>query len=177
VTANLAGAVTDPDAPQTPVTVQWSQYDGPGTVTFANASAAQTTASFSLPGKYTLMLRADDGGHTPAFDAVVVHAGFQHELLRSGNDIIVRFPSIVGRNYRVERANAVNAATWTILADNIAGTGSPLQATHTNALSMGQHFYRVSVLPSSAPAKKPKSRRKSQTTQWASAHSRPSTGH
>jgi hypothetical protein len=136
--ATLAGSVTDPDAPQTPLSVQWSKYDGPGTVTFANATAAQATASFSLPGRYTLMLKADDGIHTPAYDAVIVHAGFQHEILRSGNNIIVRFPSLLGRQYRVERATAVTSTAWGILADYVPGTGNPVQITDSNALAAGQ---------------------------------------
>ena len=148
----LAGSVTDPDAPQTPLSVQWSKYDGPGAVTFANATAAQTTASFGLPGRYTLMLKADDGIHTPAYDAVIVQAGFQHEILRSGNNIIVRFPSLLGRQYRVERATAIATTAWAILADYVPGTGNPVQIMDSNALAAGQRFYRVTVLPGAAAA-------------------------
>jgi hypothetical protein len=133
--AILAGTITDTDAPQTPVTIQWSKYDGPGTVTFANASAAQTTASFSLPGRYTLKLTADDGIHSPAYDAVVVQAGFQHEVLRSGNDIIVRFPSLLAHQYRVERASAI---VRHFLGDSRRQPPwhrqSPSKVTHPNAL-------------------------------------------
>ena len=39
----------------------WSQLSGPGTVTFADASAADTTASFSVIGTYVLRLDAYDG--------------------------------------------------------------------------------------------------------------------
>ncbi len=159
--ANLGGAVTDPDAPQTPVTVQWSKYDGPGDVTFGNTSAAQTTASFSLPGKYTLILKVDDGIHTPAYDAVVVQAGFQHEILRSGNDILIRFPTIIGQRYRVDRASTVDTTTWITLANNIAGTGNPVQVTHISGLTAGQQFYRVTVLPPAAgPVSTAKPKRK-----------------
>jgi hypothetical protein len=135
--------------------VQWAKYDGPGIVTFANPSAAQTTASFSLPGRYTLLLRGDDGLHTPAYDAVVVHALFQHELLRSGADIIVRFPSVLGRQYRVERASTPNSGTWLSLADAIPGTGNAVQVMHQNGIAAGQQFYRVTVLPQGgSPAKR-----------------------
>src|SRR5690606_869452 len=44
----------------------------PGTVTFDNASALGTTATFSAAGTYTLMLKASNTVHTPAFDAVVI---------------------------------------------------------------------------------------------------------
>ncbi len=62
-TATLTGTVTDDGLPTTPgvVTTLWSKVSGLGTVTFANASAASTTASFSQAGTYVLRLTATDG--------------------------------------------------------------------------------------------------------------------
>jgi len=70
---NLDGTVTDDGLPNPPgaVTTTWSQVGGPGTVTFGNASAVDTTATFSTDGIYILRLTADDGGLT-AFDEVTV---------------------------------------------------------------------------------------------------------
>src|SRR5205814_5186287 len=45
-TVSLTGTATDTDGPSA-VTVQWSKMSGPGTVTFANAAAASTTATFA----------------------------------------------------------------------------------------------------------------------------------
>ena len=61
--APLTGTVTDDGLPATPgrVTSTWSKVSGPGTVTFANASALSTTASFSEAGTYVLRLSASDG--------------------------------------------------------------------------------------------------------------------
>jgi hypothetical protein len=53
-------------------TVQWQLYSGPGTVMFGDATQAATTANFSAPGIYTLMLSANDGIHAVAYDAVVI---------------------------------------------------------------------------------------------------------
>ena len=53
-------------------TVQWQLYSGPGTVTFGDTTQPVTTANFSTPGVYTLMLSADDGIHAVAYDAVVI---------------------------------------------------------------------------------------------------------
>ena len=53
------------------LTSTWSRVSGPGTVTFANASAADTTATFSAPGTYVLRLTATDGALT-AQDEVTV---------------------------------------------------------------------------------------------------------
>ncbi len=62
-TATLSGSVTDDGLPIPPgaVTTAWSKVSGPGTVTFGNAAAASTTASFSAAGTYVLQLTANDG--------------------------------------------------------------------------------------------------------------------
>src|SRR4029079_300287 len=39
----------------------WSKLSGPGEVTFADAKAAVTTATFSTPGAYVLQVAADNG--------------------------------------------------------------------------------------------------------------------
>ncbi len=58
----LNGSVTDDDYPTPPaVTSLWTQCVGPGTVTFADATLTNTTASVSVSGDYTLRLQADDG--------------------------------------------------------------------------------------------------------------------
>ena len=44
--------------------IVWSLVDGPGTVTFSNPAAAQTTASFSATGTYTLQCAATNEGGT-----------------------------------------------------------------------------------------------------------------
>jgi uncharacterized repeat protein (TIGR01451 family) len=43
------------------LTLQWSVVSGPGGVTFTDASAAQTRATFQVPGEYVLKLSATDG--------------------------------------------------------------------------------------------------------------------
>src|SRR5262249_60223049 len=60
--ANLVGTVSDDGLPNPPgaVTTTWSKVSGPGTVTFGNAAAVSTTASFSLSGSYVLRLTAND---------------------------------------------------------------------------------------------------------------------
>ncbi|MDX1747837.1 MAG: hypothetical protein R3324_18035, partial [Halobacteriales archaeon] len=60
--ATLNADVNDdglPDPPGT-VTTSWSMVSGPGTVTFGDATAIDTTASFSTDGVYVLRLTADD---------------------------------------------------------------------------------------------------------------------
>jgi DUF1680 family protein len=62
----LTGKVKDDGKPQPALAVKWSKDSGPGKVTFADASAAETTARFSAVGDYVLKLAADDGQATGA---------------------------------------------------------------------------------------------------------------
>jgi hypothetical protein len=60
--ATLHGTATDDGKPNPPgvLTTTWSKVSGPGTVTFGNAAALTTTATFSAPGTYVLRLTASD---------------------------------------------------------------------------------------------------------------------
>jgi len=60
-TAGLDGTVIDDGLPATgTLSTTWSAQSGPGTVSFGDPSAVDTTASFSVPGTYVLRLSADD---------------------------------------------------------------------------------------------------------------------
>ncbi len=72
-TVSLDGTVTDdgyPDPPAT-VTTTWSKLSGPGAVAFGNASAVDTSATFTVPGDYVLQLEAGDTDLT-ATDQVAI---------------------------------------------------------------------------------------------------------
>lgn len=59
--ATLNGAVQDDGIPAgATITTTWSLVSGPGSVTFGNASATNTTVTFSTAGNYTLRLTASD---------------------------------------------------------------------------------------------------------------------
>src|SRR5437868_6931409 len=71
--ATLNGSASDDGLPNPPgaLTYTWSVVTGPGTVSFADASATNTTASFSVGGVYTLRLTADDGAASSSDDVVI----------------------------------------------------------------------------------------------------------
>jgi DUF1680 family protein len=54
-------AATPPEPPGPAPTAIWTKVSGPGTVTFADATAPVTTAMFSAPGAYVLEVTADNG--------------------------------------------------------------------------------------------------------------------
>jgi hypothetical protein len=140
-TATLTGSVTGSGI------VQWKVAAGAGTVTFANATQAATTATFSHPGHYVLLLSADDSIHAVAHDAVSIDVFLNATVERDGNDLLVRFPSLPARTYRVEYCANFNGTAWLTLANNLPGTGALLEIRDAAALTQGQRFYRVRVLP------------------------------
>jgi hypothetical protein len=143
----LNASATDPDTPASNLVIHWRQVDGPGTVTFGNAAALATSATFSVPGRYTLMVSVDDGVHTTAYDTVVIDTTIKIELIRAGTDVRVRFGTVYGQNYRVERSSSPGSTGWVTLASSVPGTGSPVEVNHSNAVSQGQQFYRVTAGP------------------------------
>jgi hypothetical protein len=61
---------------------------------------------------------------------------------RSGNNLSISFPTLAGRHYRVEYKNDLNAADWSILQDNLLGTGGNLTINET-ILAIAHRFYRI----------------------------------
>ena len=70
---NLDGTVTDDGLPNPPglVTTVWSMTSGPGSVTFGDATAIDTTATFLTAGTYVLRLTANDS-QLQALDEVTI---------------------------------------------------------------------------------------------------------
>ncbi len=72
--ANLSGSASDDGQPSNTLTSLWSVVSGPGTVSFGNAAAPVTTASFSTAGTYVLRLTANDTELSSSDDVQVVVA-------------------------------------------------------------------------------------------------------
>jgi hypothetical protein len=75
--ATLNGVAADDGLPVPPgvFTASWSTVSGPGSVSFANANLAQTTATFSQPGTYVLRLSVSDSQLTASDDVQVTVTG------------------------------------------------------------------------------------------------------
>lgn len=67
---NLDATVTDADGPNA-CTYAWSVISGPGTVTFGDAAACDTTVTCSAAGTYVLRLTANDGAANGTGDVTV----------------------------------------------------------------------------------------------------------
>jgi len=68
------------------------------------------------------------------------------DLAVGGGNITVSFPTVSGKTYRVEHSDTLKAGSWTILQDNIAGTGGVVQIADPGADTQSKRFYRI-VIP------------------------------
>jgi beta-glucanase (GH16 family)/regulation of enolase protein 1 (concanavalin A-like superfamily) len=64
----------------------WSRISGPGTVTFADPSAADTRATFSAPGNYVLRCTVTNAGGSDTAETSVCVASSPSISLREGDD-------------------------------------------------------------------------------------------
>ena len=77
---------------------------------------------------------------TNSLDALRVQS-----IASSNTDILINFTSVSGRKYRLENTADPATDVWTIVTNNIAGTGGIVPVTDTGA--QPQRFYRVRVVP------------------------------
>lgn len=59
----------------------------------------------------------------------------------------VAFPTVSGRTYRVEYADTLCTNCWSILTNELFGTGSPLQISDPTASQAPRRFYRIGTQP------------------------------
>jgi hypothetical protein len=85
--ASLHGTAADDGQPG-PLTTLWSLASGPGTVTFGNSAALDTTAAFSSIGRYTLKLTATDGQYS-SDDYVTIDVNPLTAALTAGADTYI----------------------------------------------------------------------------------------
>jgi RHS repeat-associated protein len=131
--AALNGQVTDDGLPNGTVTTSWSKVSGPGAVTFSEASAAATSATFSATGVYVLRLTANDSALS-AYDEVTIHAEFQNQapVVDAGPDKTADVQTPIALAGDVSDDGVPSGATLTITWSKINGPGS---ATFSDASS------------------------------------------
>ena len=137
--ASLVGTATDDGLPNPPakVTTTWTKVSGPGTVTFANASALSTTATFSVAGSYTLRLTASDSALSATDDIIItVNAAPTNKapVVNAGPDQTITLPataSLVGTatDDGLPNPPAKVTTTWS----KVSGTGT---VTFANASAL-----------------------------------------
>jgi hypothetical protein len=85
--ALLAGQATDDGLPtDSTLSFLWTQVNGPGLVTFSNATNATTRAGFSAVGTYVLRLAASDSDLTGFDEVTIVVRGNEPPNVSAGPD-------------------------------------------------------------------------------------------
>ena len=131
--AQLQGVVIYSNTP----TILWKLYSGPGTITFGDATQTNTTASFSAPGVYTLMLSADDGVHAVAYDAVAITVtnGITVSISLNGTNADLSWAG-GSPPYVLQHAGTLPAASWDgVITTSMTSASVPLSPTNA--------FFRV----------------------------------
>ena len=127
--ANLNGTVMDDGLPNPPATVTttWSKVSGPGSVTFENSSAVDTTASFSLPGTYLLRLTADDGGLNTITEVTITVKPpppvNQPPMVNAGSDQMITLPRGASLDGKVTD-DGLPSGTLTTMWSKVSGPGT-----------------------------------------------------
>jgi RHS repeat-associated protein len=151
----LKGWAADDGLPAAPgLKTLWSVVSGPGGVTFADATAQETNASFATPGIYILQLLADDGGLKTSRD-LTVKANPQPvaPAVSAGSDQEITLPSAAVLNGSAATPSGEWVAScWT----QIDGPGT---VTFDNPFSpiTGAHFsgpglYQLKLTGSGSPS-------------------------
>ncbi len=126
-TVPLDGTVTDGCSPELiGVTTTWSVTSGPGTVTFGDPNAADTTASFTMNGEYVLKLQADDGGTHLVSDEVtitVIPAGNQPPSVDAGPNQEITLPNFANLDGTVSDDGQPAPPNLTTLWLKVTGPG------------------------------------------------------
>jgi len=64
-----------------------------------------------------------------------------------GDSLRLKFPSVAGRFYRVEKSSTLIGQSWVILTDNVPGTGGMVEIPDQSASQSPHAFYRLILLP------------------------------
>ena len=140
---------SDPDLPAQRMTFSLDS----GTPSAAHIDSATGFFTWSPEaanvGTNTLSLRVTDDGVPPAFATgtlrVVVLPALRGNISLSGNVATISFGTIIGRTYRVEYKNNLDASSWTKLGEDTTADSGALTFQDTiNANT--QRFYRFTQL-------------------------------
>jgi hypothetical protein len=149
----LTGTVSDDGLPSGTLTLAWSQVSGAGTVTFANPTAAATTATFASEGTYVLRLTATDGALQASDDmTVLVNAAptNQPPVVNAGVDQTVVLSNGASLQGTVSD-DGLSGGALTLAWSQMSGPGSvtfadPAAATTTATFSSaGTYVFRLTA--------------------------------
>src|SRR6266511_3736386 len=143
---SLSGHVSDDGLPNPPgaTTVSWAKQSGPGSVTFANPTAAATTASFSTAGSYVLRLTASDSALSAFADLTVSVNPVGSVVLAAAGDICATGPDCAPTATLLD---TIAPSRVIALGDNAYEDGSLAQYTSVYDPNWGRQKAKTSPTP------------------------------
>jgi PKD repeat protein len=94
-------------------------------------------------------------GHTQRFYRVVLLSARLEPRIKgiqiSGADVLIRFETLPGRFYRVERTDSLTEPVWSVVADYVPGTGEIVEVVDHGGAGRPSRFYRIILLDATAP--------------------------
>jgi len=139
-TLTLSGVVSDDSLPACNVlALSWSVVSGPGSVSFANAQAAQTTLTLTTIGQYVLRLTASDSQYTVSDDVVInLLPPNQAPVVSAGNDQTITLPANAVTLHGTatddgQPPGSTLAVSWSVLSGPALVTFASANALNTTA--------------------------------------------
>ncbi|HEX7957705.1 MAG TPA: hypothetical protein VF508_12215, partial [Pyrinomonadaceae bacterium] len=125
-TVALEGAASDDGLPTgSTLSVVWTKVSGPGTVVFANATSAATSATFNEPGEYVLKLTASDGQLSSSDTTVVtVIPRNQPPTVDAGQEQTIEMPAPAELKGTVIDDALPRGSTVTAMWSVVSGNGT-----------------------------------------------------
>ena len=133
--ASLNGTLSDDALPNPPgtVTTAWSKFSGPGTVSFGDVSAVDTTASFSTNGTYVLRLTASDS-ELSASDDVTLTVFASGQILVATKGTI--HDTVDASSYAFAPVAASNNLLYVVFLNTSIDTGAAPSATSVSGAGL-----------------------------------------
>jgi len=143
---NFTVMASDTNVPAQTLTFSLPNPPAGATIGAGNGLFNWTPTPGQAPSTNSITVRVDDNGAPPlnttrAFTVFVLSAP-RATVNLSGNILSIRFGTQAGRHYRVEYKTNLNAVGWTILQDNLNGTGGEL-TVNDNITASPQRFYQI----------------------------------
>ncbi len=124
--ASLHATASDDGLPaESSLSITWSVVSNPGSVTFADVNALETTASFESPGTYVLRLTASDGELSTSDEiTLTVQPENQPPTVDAGADQTIALPHTATLNGTTTDDGLPQGNTLDVLWTQISGPGA-----------------------------------------------------
>ena len=108
---------------------------------FLGAAGAEDGRFSPFNDRSEIAFEADWNSPTFVHGILLTRVGLTITAEHSGTNVLIRFPTLAGRHYRLDGATNLPVQSWNELISSVDGTG--VNVTITNGMTAAQQFYRV----------------------------------